>query len=584
MSFNRMFNTFIFFSLLLFCIGQIYIYPNNMINPMNNNQNTPDQNNAYNQNPQNVQAQNNVNYPNQQNVPYQNNQNLPNGPIQNNLDNQIPQNAQVQNDIQNQNPQNEEEENYTGKKTQKKVGEIKKNKKFSKNDEEQNNLNNEMPQNSQIQGNETPQYDAQNNQNPQYDGQYNQNPQYAQDQNNPTQQNVPQQYNQYPQNVPQQYNQYPPGQYNQYPGQYNQYPQNAPVQYNQYPQQYNQYSQQENENNYDEKPKKNKKKEQNKTFQIKEIYNKAEVLLLGFDRYQYNPKYKKRGFHIYWVPIKERIYPKHANLTVFIQYKEKYNRLRNLEGGIYVHLFCAKRGSDNRNLHDFWCSFKPKTSIETIQILPHTFKPYGQKIKIKAISPFAAKYMYSVKRSPNKPTLCNPLYILNEAELTENITSFNITGKVREPEFYYDELNLLVSLTNQITQKKIRCDVLKVNKKYTISCTPSEDIRANLDGAFADLGGESLIVNFDDDEDSYINFNYKSPELLDIENNPSGSKRPIAIEMDPNVDEKISPITIIFVIITLVFVFGIGMAFFLKKQKSSSYDWNMDVVKFSSSS
>jgi len=307
-------------------------------------------------------------------------------------------------------------------------------------------------------------------------------------------------------------------------------------------------------------------------------YPKTEVLLLGFDCYQYDSETKRTGFYVTFVPLRERIYPNKASITLVIQYRyKKKTRIfqRNLNEEVEEIAQCNKMMPDDKNYQRFWCSFKPRTYIDSIVVYVNQFQIPGQMMSIKAMSPIATKYLDNLRGCPKKPIFDRPVYILNKAKREVNDTAFNITGKMRPKDFYYDEVNLMISSIDKLTERTVTCEVIPVKKKFTLSCNPKKGINGDLDGVYANLEGENLIVNFDEDEDSYLELKYKS--------NPSSSSQksePEIIE-EPN---RVSKITVIIIMTSLIFAFIFALSYYTKTLGGTHQiieGGNMDVVKFS---
>ena len=112
------------------------------------------------------------------------------------------------------------------------------------------------------------------------------------------------------------------------------------------------------------------------------------------------------------------------------------------------------------------------------------------------------------------------LYILDNS--TNNIDNekkeFNITGIIDEKNFNYENLNLTISsITSNDKLYIIPCKVINNKEKnYTLKCNSNEDIKANIDGAFSNLGNENLIINYLDNSNNKIYFNSSDPSIKNI--------------------------------------------------------------------
>ena len=78
-----------------------------------------------------------------------------------------------------------------------------------------------------------------------------------------------------------------------------------------------------------------------------------------------------------------------------------------------------------------------------------------------------------------------------------NFKSFNYT-------------NLVLTLNSENSSEKyinITCKAIKLKEdNYTIQCNSNNVIKANLEGAFSDLGRQNLIINFIENPNGTIDF------------------------------------------------------------------------------
>ena len=307
-------------------------------------------------------------------------------------------------------------------------------------------------------------------------------------------------------------------------------------------------------------------------------YNQTEVLLLGFDSYKYDRYLKRTGFFMYFVPVKSRIYPKNIIISTIIKYKEGNQKMksnvRTLDNyEIDVPIKCIQKGNDYESIQKFWCSFKPKRKILNIDIYVNELKVENQDVKIKGSSPLATRYLDNIQNCSKTKIFNQPIYILNKAKKVENNTSINITGKIKEDDFNYNTLELLIASIDKTTEKTVNCDIFKVKKKYTISCTPKEEMNGDLDASFSFLGDRNLIINFDEDEESIFEFHYNS-SLSSLEIQQQNFNQPLINLSFSN-----------FIILALFLVFISFFFYFFKgKGKEEQIDeGKMEVVKITSS-
>ena len=94
---------------------------------------------------------------------------------------------------------------------------------------------------------------------------------------------------------------------------------------------------------------------------------------------------------------------------------------------------------------------------------------------------------------------------------------------MNDKSFNYE--NLVLTLNSEDSNEKpinFTCKAIKLTgEKYTIQCNLDNAIKANLDGAFSDLGNANLVINFIDNINGTIDF--KSDNIEDVEPNETNS-------------------------------------------------------------
>ena len=116
------------------------------------------------------------------------------------------------------------------------------------------------------------------------------------------------------------------------------------------------------------------------------------------------------------------------------------------------------------------------------------------------------------------------LYILESAEKNQEEKVINIIGKINDKTFLGQHLILTILSADKDNEVQVNCDVIKIRKKYKLSCEPKSDIEGELDGAMGKLDGENLVINFKKVKDSSIKF--KKPEEKENIKNAQKSSPP----------------------------------------------------------
>ena len=87
-----------------------------------------------------------------------------------------------------------------------------------------------------------------------------------------------------------------------------------------------------------------------------------------------------------------------------------------------------------------------------------------------------------------------------------------MVSTINDENFNYKKLTLTINKKKKKNNfYNISCNVLNnAENNYTLKCSSPNEMKANLNGAFSDLGNENLIVNFKEIPSDTINF---SPKL-----------------------------------------------------------------------
>jgi hypothetical protein len=115
------------------------------------------------------------------------------------------------------------------------------------------------------------------------------------------------------------------------------------------------------------------------------------------------------------------------------------------------------------------------------------------------------------------------LYLLENAEYRQNKKQFCIIGKIRERLSFNDELTLTFLNSHKNNGVNVKCSVGQKKGKYIFTCKPDKDISGFLDGAYGDLEGENLVINFADKKKCDINFIVQKEEQNSNSNTNSNS-------------------------------------------------------------
>ena len=236
---------------------------------------------------------------------------------------------------------------------------------------------------------------------------------------------------------------------------------------------------------------------------------KADVILLGFARFVYIRTIKISYFSVYFAHVRQIVYTEILIITVNIRYKTGLRRLQENES---KQAECRLINSEYENQDRYNCTLETNGEvIDNIQATKFNFT--DQEIEIVGKTPFAEQYINNIQNIGTGDMFNKKLYILDNS--TTNIDNdnneFNITGTINDKSF--NKENLILTINSENSEQKIQnipCKVIKLNdEKYRLKCNTDNEVKANLDSAFADLGNENLIINYADNTNSKIDFDSK---------------------------------------------------------------------------
>ena len=247
------------------------------------------------------------------------------------------------------------------------------------------------------------------------------------------------------------------------------------------------------------------------TQNLKDIRPKADVLFLGFAKYIYIRSVRIITFSMYFVHFREIVYSEILIVTMRIRYKVPLRRLQEI---VSKKAECQLVESGFANQDKYNCSLETNgEEIDNIEVDPN-FEFKNQNIEVKGVSPFASKYMNNLQNVGDVDFFNKKMYILDESTsiIDNNNNKFSITGTINDKDFNYKKLNLTINSNEEKNNfYNISCNVLNnAENNYTLKCSSPNEMKANLNGAFSDLGNENLIVNFKEIPSDTINF---SPKL-----------------------------------------------------------------------
>ena len=237
------------------------------------------------------------------------------------------------------------------------------------------------------------------------------------------------------------------------------------------------------------------------------IRPKANVFLLGFAKFIYVRAIKISYFSVYFASIREVIYTKILIITVKIKYRLSLRRLQDNSESRQAE--CTLLDNKFENIDNFNCTLETNgEEIENMQIEKYDFK--DQQVSIIGETSISKAYKNNLQNVGDNDIFNKKLYILDNAtrSIDNENNEFNITGTINDKSFNYENVKLSLNSKNEDEKpQEISCKVIKKDdNNYILNYKTDDQMKAELDGVFADLGNENLIVNFVDEGNSAINF------------------------------------------------------------------------------
>ena len=237
------------------------------------------------------------------------------------------------------------------------------------------------------------------------------------------------------------------------------------------------------------------------------VYNDADVILLGFAKYVYIKEIKIFHFFMYFASVTETIYAEILIISIKIRY---VSGLRHLEENKKVE--CKLVDYEFENQKRYNCSVETNgEEIKNIE-MDDNFEFQGQKVNILSKTPLATQFMDNLQNVGDKDSFENKqLFILNNSTLEVDSlnNTFNVTGKINNNNFNYENIDLTISLSDNSNEKtkNIPCNVTKINSEdINLQCTYKGKLNGKIDGSFADLGNQNLVINLKEGENGDIIF------------------------------------------------------------------------------
>ena len=251
------------------------------------------------------------------------------------------------------------------------------------------------------------------------------------------------------------------------------------------------------------------------------MHKPSTAILLGFDAFDRDEEKQQISFNIYFVPINNRILARKVKVPLKIRFKQS---LRALNEQVEI-VECKKREKKGERQTRFKCEFSIKDkTIENIEVEVDKFDFIDQVVTIKSYSPEAVIFMKRVQSvGKNEKFKNKKLYLLENAEYRQNKKQFCIIGKIRDRLSFNDELTLTFLNSHKNNGVNVKCSVGQKKGKYIFTCKPDKDISGFLDGAYGDLEGENLVINFADKKKCDINFIVQKEEQNSNSNTNSNS-------------------------------------------------------------
>ena len=234
-------------------------------------------------------------------------------------------------------------------------------------------------------------------------------------------------------------------------------------------------------------------------------YPTANVFLLGYAKYTYIKTIKISYFSVYFGCIRQVIYTKILIVTVKIKYKVSLRQLQDET----TQAKCELLDNEFENINKFNCSVNTTgEDIDNIEIEKYEFQ--NQSVNIIGETAISKSHKNNLQNVGDSDLFNKKLYILDNAtrSIDNDNNEFNITGTINDTNFNYEKVRLtLNSKDSNDGPQRISCEIIKKSDVDCIlNCKTDEEMKAELDGVFGDLGNENLIVNFIDGGNSTIDF------------------------------------------------------------------------------
>lgn len=276
------------------------------------------------------------------------------------------------------------------------------------------------------------------------------------------------------------------------------------------------------------------------------INSKIKVIFLGFAKFLYIRTIKLCYFYIYFASSIKKVSITKIYLYIRIKYKTNAESLQNESKQIQCLLFENEFISQNQFRYN--CSFEINgEELENVGIIENNLD--GQNIEIIDNSSMAIQFMDNIQNVGDTDIFNKKLYIFKDSNLhiDYNKKIINITGTIDDISFHYVSLYLtiiIIEYDNSKHMKNIYCDIYNLNdNNYKLVCNSENETYLKLNGAFANLGEENLVIYFNDDINSTIYFNSSTDNRDEIYLNIKNRKK-----------KKMPAGTIIAIILPIIFV------------------------------
>ena len=240
--------------------------------------------------------------------------------------------------------------------------------------------------------------------------------------------------------------------------------------------------------------------------------NNPSLILVGFSHYKYDSNI---SFYIYFSLKEGYIYSNNLKFPVEITYNTNLRLLQNNEA------ICNQKGIMNKKVI-YYCEIKTENqNINNVKVIPE-FNFNSQTANV-TISSFANKYINNIQNIGNE---LNVLYDSNFYELTKSQINkgenriFNITGIINEPQPKFQKISLVLTAIiengNDKIETDINCNIIDINKNnYILQCKVYDNKKYVLQNSLSIINDEILLINFDDYNDSIVQFIYEPDAGLD---------------------------------------------------------------------